>query len=223
MIERPGFSEWIEGSALVDGRGNPVVFYHGTDTGSDFNIFARTDESSIGFHFGDLIAAHVRLDNMVHPGDRGNWGAVIPVICNARTPLRLTDHFTWSIDNVCGELHDLGIVDDHQHDLIMHSCSEYALFAAIELAGYDCIVYSNDTEHAGTPADSLIVWRAEMVKGAYAGSFDRNDPGLVPGIAHDPEDFECWDSVKEEIDDFKEKLSPLLRSQSPVSATIRVF
>lgn len=216
MFGRPGFSEWIEGSAFVDRKGRPIVLYHGTDTGADFNIFARTEESSIGFHFGNAGAAHKRIENMTHPDERGSWGAVIPVVCNARNPLRLTDHLVWNIDDVVGELHDLGLVTDHQHDFILHSCSEYALFAAIELAGYDCIVYENDTEHADTPSDSFIIWRAEQVKGFYAGSFDRQCPGLVPGIAHDPEDLECWESIREELEDYKDELLALLPKRSPV-------
>lgn len=223
MIERPGFSEWLEGSAFVDHHGKPVVLYHGTDTGSDFNIFARTEESSIGFHFGDLAAAHKRIDNMTHPDERGAWGAVIPVYCNARNPLRLTDHDTWDIANVCDELFDLGIVNADQYNHIADSYNEYALFAAIEMAGYDCVIYSNETEHAGTPTDSLIVWRAETVKGAYAGSFDRNDPGLVPGIEHDEEDFECWDTVKDELDRYKDALRALVRRQAEAPAAIPVF
>ncbi|MCS4090004.1 hypothetical protein [Rhizobium sp. BK176] len=221
MFQRPGLSDWIEGSAFADRHGKPVVLYHGTDTGSDFNIFARTEEGSIGFHFGDLAAAHKRIDNMTHGDDAGAWGAVIPVYCNARRPLRLMDHHTWDIANVCGELFDLGIVNADQHDLIVNGYNEYALFAAIEMAGYDCVVYTNETEHAGTPYDSVIVWRAETVKGAYAGSFDRDDPGLVPSIDHDPDDFECWETVKEEIDDYKEKLGALL--MRPAATATRGF
>lgn len=217
MIARPGFNEWFEGSALSDGDGRPRILYHGTDTGADFNIFARTEESSIGFHFGDLAAAHKRIDNMTHPDDRGRWGAVIPVVCNARNPLRLTDHDTWDVANVCDELYDLGIVNADQYNHIIDSYNEYALFAAIEMAGYDCVIYSNETEHGGTPTDSLIVWRAETVKGAYAASFDRDDPGLVPGIPHDPDDLECWESIKEELDDYKDELLALV-IRKPIAA-----
>ncbi|MDW9478652.1 hypothetical protein GOB57_08035 [Sinorhizobium meliloti] len=223
MFERPGYSEWLDGSAFVDFHGMPVVLYHGTDTGSDFNIFARTEESSIGFHFGDLAAAHSRIANMTHPDERGEWGAVIPVYCNARNPLRLTDHHTWKIENVCDELFDLGIVNEAQYNLIADSYNEYSLFAAIEMAGYDCVIYSNETEHAGTPTDSVIVWRAETVKGAYAGSFDRNDPGLVPAIEHDPDDFECWESVKDEIDRYKDELRALLTRRAEAAPAIPVF
>jgi hypothetical protein len=220
MIGRPGFSEWIEGSAFVNPDGSPLVFYHGTDTGSYFNIFARTEDSSIGFHFGDLDAAHCRVANITS-GDAWNYGAIIPVVCNASKPLRLTDHFVWDVADILVELHDLGVVDDIQHDLILDSCSEYAVFAAIELAGYDCVIYSNETEHGGRPTDSLLIWRAEQVKGVYASRFDRGCPGLVPGIEHDPDDLECWTSVREELDHFKELLGTA--DMRPSGRVIPVF
>jgi hypothetical protein len=223
MFVRPGLTEWSEGSAFADRHGTPLVLYHGTDTGAYFNIFARTEESSSGFHFGDLAAAHKRIENMTRSEDSGAWGAIVPVFCNARNPLRLMDHHTWDIANVCSELYDLGIVNDDQFNLIVNSYNEYSLFAAIEMAGYDCIVYSNETEHAGTPSDSVIVWRAEALKGAYAAIFDRNDPGLVPGIEHDPDDLECWDTVKDEIDFYKEKLMALARRPAQTAAATRGF
>ena len=221
MIERPGFSEWFDGGAFADTAGRPVVFYHGTDTGADFNIFARTDESSIGFHFGDIATAECRIELM--GWNEGDWGAVIPVVCNARNPLRLTDHHTWAIRNVSGELHDLGIVNDDQYELICESCSEYSLFAAIEMAGYDAVVYSNETENRGTATDSLIVWRADMVKGAYAASFETGSPGLVPGIPHHPEDFECWESVGDELLLWKSRLEALGSLAVPQKAATRGF
>ena len=225
MIERPGFSEWIEGSAFVDGEGVPIVMYHGTDTGSDFNIFALTNEASIGFHFGDYQAAQKRIDTIsILEEDPGYWGAVVPVVCNARNPLRLTDHFTWELGNVCNELYDLGVVDDDQRDYVLESCSEYALFAAVELAGYDCIVYLNQTEHDGAPADSLLVWRAEQLKSPYSARFDRGVPGLVSGIPHDPNDFKCWESIKEELDSHKEALLDLMSApQSAIGTAIPGF
>jgi len=222
MKERPGFRDWFGEGAFVNSDGRPTVFYHGTDTGADFNIFARTDEASIGFHFGDIATAECRIDLMTSSEGEGAWGAVIPVVCNARNPLRLTDHHTWVVRNVCGELYDLGIVNDEQHDLICESCSEYSLFAAIEMAGYDSVIYSNETENTGTPSDSLIVWRADMVKGAYAGSYDRNSPGLLPGIPHNAEDMECWESVAVELAEWRSELDELA-TPAPTVAVIPVF
>lgn len=216
MIGRPGFREWFDGGVFLNPDGTPMTFYHGTDTGADFNIFARTDESSIGFHFGDLGAAHKRIDSMQFDEFSG---AVIPVFCNAANPLRLTDHHTWSQRNVCGELYDLGILNDDQYDMVVGSYDEYAIFAAIELAGYDSVVYTNETEHAGTPADSVIVWRAEMVKGVYASRFEVGEPGLVPDVPHDPDDYECWETVPDAISGYRDKLLALApRPRMPVPA-----
>ncbi|MNW11859.1 hypothetical protein D3C71_2094030 [compost metagenome] len=55
------------------------------------------------------------------------------------------------------------------------------------------------------------------MKGAYASSFDRDDPGLVPGIPHDPDDLECWESIKEELDNYRGELLALV-TRRPTTA-----
>jgi hypothetical protein len=82
----------VADSVFVDQSVSPKVFFHGTGTGADFNIFAYTDESSIGFHFGSLDAARKRISNMIC--EEGECEAVIPVICCGSNPPRLTDRHT---------------------------------------------------------------------------------------------------------------------------------
>jgi len=220
MISRPGFTDWFGDGVFKDRCGRPSVFYHGTDSGTQFNVFSRTEESSIGFHFGDLAAAQARVD-LIDMGERETgWGAIIPVYCNGARPLRLMDHHTWSLRNVCNELAELGIIDDDGYDLIEEACDEHAIFAAIELAGYDCVVYRNETENRKTPADSVIVWRAEMVKGVYAPYFRRGDPAIIPGFPCDPGDLLAWRSSGEWIDTYRGRLAALTAEAGAVPTPV---
>lgn len=190
---------WIEGSAFA-ADGSPRLWYHGTDCEEAFNVFARYDESSVGFHFGAAEAANARLDaifRMEDPAARG--GALIPVICRARSPLRLPDLYTWEQDAVAGALLAAGIVDEREAEDIVDSCDEHMLFAAIERGGHDCVVYTNLCEHEAGAVDSLMLWRAELVKSPFAAGFDPDDPRILPQAATGAPDLRAWSERSEAI------------------------
>lgn len=214
-----GFAEWLSGSAFTDSVGRPLMLFHGTDSDLDFNVFCRAEESSIGYHFGDRSAAHARINGSLLASPGECRGAVIPVYCNARRPLRLVDHHTWVLRDICSELFDLDVINDDQWDFIEESCSENALFAALEVAGYDSVVYRNETEYAGVPRDSLMIWRAELVKSPYAGRFDRSDPRLSPNAPTTERDLELWRTVREELNFLSDKLSSMATSSPAIAST----
>lgn len=187
-----GLEEWIAGSAFVGDDGKPVVWHHGTDA-EPFNIFAFAEEGSIGFHFGTRETAIARLEDI----DADVDARVIEVYCRAKRPLRLQDHFTWSLRSVVGELEDLGILVGDEGDEIIESCDDDLLFAYIERAGYDCIVYDNETERNG---DSLLVWRQELIKAVGSARFDKNDPRIDPSAETDEEDWTLHRNWTEGLD-----------------------
>jgi len=175
------FREWFEGSAFVDDNGQPIIWCHGTEA-EPFNIFAMVEDGSMGFHFGSRGAALERLDGT----DAGEDARVVEVFCRARKPLRLRDHFTWTMCSVVGELEDLGVLKGDEGDAIYEACDDAMLFAVLERAGYDCIIYENETERHG---DSLLIWRPELIKAVDAGGFDREDPRIWPQRETDEGDW----------------------------------
>lgn len=184
---------WLDGSAFVS-NGEPAVWYHGTDTTDDFNIFASWSEGSIGFHFGSAPTASARLSTTRLPDDPDSLDGlrIIPVYCRAQRPLRLKDHHCWRIDRVASELTDLGLIEPEIEDEIAEGCDEFALFAAIEAAGYDCVLYANETESEGRFDDSLIVWRPELVKSVFAPDFRPAEVRIMPGLPDRSWDLERW-------------------------------
>lgn len=174
-----GRNLWLAQSAFRDGAAARLLF-HGTDVTDPFNVFTQWGEASIGFHFGVAEVANARLIDISGEADDPNACIIIPVICRAARPLRLRDHFTWSISSVAYELADLGVLTDEEADFVIDSADDALLLAAIERAGYDCVVYLNQSEHKDQPTDSVMIWRAELLKSPYAATFDPQDPRLLP-------------------------------------------
>lgn len=195
--------KWADGSAFVE-NGTPKLWFHGTDLHDPFNIFAYCGEGSLGFHFGDQKAANNRIDEifrMMHTEE--NEGIIIPVICRATNPLVLSDLYTWGQHDVASALADAGVIDDEEIDFVADLATEAALFAAIELASYDCIVYRNLCENKDEPTQSLLIWRAELLKSPYAASFEKDDPRLLPQNHTLDSDYQSWKQLASDIENEK--------------------
>ncbi len=146
----------------------PVLAYHGTFAEEDFHRFERTDD--IGFHFGTVATANRRLEQVLeHCGpDEAANARVLVCHLNIRRPLRLADCHTWSTQNVLLELHNVGVLSDERYDqLSADGYLDHEGFRDIvEAAGFDSVVYANETEGGG---DSFIVLRTEHITFAMAG------------------------------------------------------
>ena len=193
----------MDGSAFVVDN-EPRVWLHGTDF-ADFNIFCRNEEFSMGSHFGGVEAANARLRDIFGDDLVEADASIIPVICRAKNPLRLNDHYTWAFRNVVSELTDLGVVSDDEADLMV-DLGDHGLFAAMELAGYDCVVYLNRCEHKEEATDSLMVWRANLIKSPFASSFDLDDPRLMPQRDTDPADLRAHEYIVDGIEAAKQSI-----------------
>lgn len=210
MSGNEGLSGWLDGAAFVDERGAPVVWYHGTDWLEPFNVFSRWDEASIGFHFGTREVANYRVADMFRMGPPGEAEAtVIPVICRARNPLRLPDLYCWGQQEIASALFEAGVLrSEEEWDHVVDSCSEEAIFAALEEAGYDAVVYGNECEHKEEVTDSILVWRAELLRSPFARSFDPDDPRLLPDhpTPADEGDLAMWRDLGLRIDEARAEL-----------------
>lgn len=195
---------WMDGGAFVGPDGSPRVWLHGTDF-ADFNVFCRNEEFSLGYHFGGVEAANARLKDIFGDELPEADASIIPVICRGKNPLRLKDHYTWSFRNVVSELVDLGVITDDEADLMM-DLGDNGLFAAIELAGYDCVVYLNRCEHKEEATDSLMVWRANLLKSPFASSFDLDDPRLMPQRDTDAADLRAHEFIRDGIETAKQDI-----------------
>ncbi len=65
----------------------------------------------------------------------------MPVLVRAEKPLRMSDHYTRSLRSMADELVELGVIDDDEYDTIVDSCDCTPVFAAIERAGHDAVLY----------------------------------------------------------------------------------
>jgi hypothetical protein len=197
--------DWAEGSHFNDADGTPRRWFHGTDIEDSFNIFAYFDEASLGFHFGSVSAANDRLAQIFRMTDEPG-GNIIPVHCRGVRPLVLNDLYTWGQWDVASALGDCGILTDDEVEFVAASASAAMLFAAIEEAGYDCVLYTNVCESMETAEESLMVWRAALVKGEHSVSFERDDPRILSQLDPTDEDWQWHRSLEREIDSCREEL-----------------
>lgn len=181
-MEDHSFEQWAKGSALVDADGYMRRWYHGTDVTEPFNIFAYYEECSLGFHFGSARAANDRISKITwEPGEV--TGTVIPVYCRAMSPLVMDDQIIWDQWSVASSLGALGLLSEDEVEFVADSASAEMLYAVLEEAGFDCVLYTNVCEAREENDVSLMVWRAELVKGVNSAIFDREDPRILSQIA----------------------------------------
>jgi hypothetical protein len=195
---------WAEGSYFAnDGTGSPVRWFHGTDIDDQFNVFARCDEASLGFHFGTADAANDRLKQIECLAD---GGSIIPVYCRATNPLVLEDLYTWSQWDVASALCDAGILTEDEAEFVADSASAEMIYAAIEEAGHDCVLYGNVCEARDAGEASLMVWRASLIKGVNSEIFDRDDPRILSQIPVTDEEMSWHAYLEREIDSSRVEL-----------------
>lgn len=195
---------WAEGSYFADdGTGSPVRWFHGTDIDDQFNVFARCDEASLGFHFGTADAANDRLKQIECLAE---GGSIIPVYCRATSPLVLNDLYTWSQWDVASALCDAGILTDDEAEFVADSASAEMIYAAIEEAGYDCVLYGNLCEAKDSGQESLLIWRASLIKGVNSEIFDRDDPRILSQLPVSDEEMSWHSYLEREIDSSREEL-----------------
>jgi hypothetical protein len=204
---------WAEGSYFADdGTGQPVRWFHGTDIDDHFNVFARCDEASLGFHFGTADAANDRLRQIECLAD---GGSIIPVYCRAANPLVLNDLFTWSQWDVASALCDAVILTEDEAEFVADSASAEMIYAAIEEAGYDCVLYGNVCEARASGQNSLMVWRASLIKGVNSSAFDRNEPRILSQLPASDDELSWHSHIETGIENCREELRAF-RASSPV-------
>lgn len=150
--------------------------YHGTPGG-----FGELDpnKSGLGTHFGTERAAQERREK--HQTGGADW-EIRSFDLDVQNPLRMKDIWIWDdAERVRDQLYFRGVL--LLRDVAAIEAGQPAwevLRAAIERAGYDCIVYRNETEGGGD--DSYIVWRSEKIRRVGARvTADVVAPTLYPG------------------------------------------
>jgi hypothetical protein len=146
----------------------PILAYHGT-IADDFERFEFTDD--VGFHFGSRDCADKRLEQILFGCDEDVLQGARILICHLHVhrPLRLPDCHTWSTQNVLLALHSAGVLSDALYGEMSADgyLDQEGFRDIVEAAGFDCVVYANETEGGG---DSYIILRPEHITFALAAS-----------------------------------------------------
>ena len=218
----PEFMRWFAGSVIRNPDGTPRVMYHGTIAIDEFTVFQpRSDQ--LGVHFGTLCQVDEFTTGAMdyetaYSKDRAILKRYrprsIPVYLAIKNPLRLEDPNHWSAGNVAKQLFNRGVItakDKHTIDAIdagydnekrrtvpwqQQNADIKAVSALIERAGYDGIVYFNETESTcfdpdtdeRIHEDSYIILRPTQVKSAIGnkGDFSSTNPDILHGLLRSP-------------------------------------
>lgn len=173
-------------SVMLDENGEPRVVYHSTR--GDFSVFKDQPASDLGFHFGTAEQAEERLDatrGKYHVAGQGlateAGESVMPVFVSIKNPLRVEDpgYFSAGDDAFYQELTGAGIEIERGSDSATTA-------RAIEDAGYDGLVYENESEGG---QDSFATLNSAQIKSATGntGAFDGSNPDIRYSKAATPE------------------------------------
>lgn len=157
----PEEARHLQGTAVVDEEGRPLVVYHSTPD-MEFEDFAKGD---IGFHFGTQEQAWQRGK------DKGEKrGRMFRVYLNIQNPLNIEkDYMNWHANATAIQLWNDGIIDKETYleiETLWEQGAEYDAPAAVRLReiladmGYDGITYVNDYEGKGK---SYIAFESDQV------------------------------------------------------------
>jgi hypothetical protein len=145
----------------------PILGYHATTAAEDFDRFEYTED--VGYHFGSIETANNRLEQIADSEDEDAFknARVIPCWLHISRPLRLHDCFTWESRDTMLALQKAGVLTGSQFDELWDDgfLDQEMFREIVERAGYDSIVYANQTEGGG---DSYIVLDPDRIHFALA-------------------------------------------------------
>lgn len=175
--EQQNFWRWFGDSKAVDGRGRPVVMYHGTradfDTYGGRNFFAANPEYASAF--------------AGMPGGRGAPN-VMPVYLAVRNPLDVRElglrnlsstEVRQFLEDKGIEAPSLGGPDGPWWEHFLHNDDK--MIAAMRAAGYDGLVQHEDIgDGSDLKTDAWVIFDPKQVKSATgnAGTFDAEDADI---------------------------------------------
>ncbi|KWT95537.1 MULTISPECIES: hypothetical protein [unclassified Variovorax] len=147
--------------------------YHATVAREDFLRFELSDD--VGYHFGSKDTANRRLEHLLQGGDEDDveGARILPCLLTMQNPLRMPDCHTWTLNNLIPALRDAGVISAEQSDALWDEgyLDQAGFQALLEGAGYDAVIYRNETEGGG---DSYLMLDADRIEFALTKAPETN-------------------------------------------------
>jgi hypothetical protein len=180
VTETPEFKAWFGDSKVVDENGKPLVVYHGTGAGDDFNEF-KIGKDGLGIHLGTAQAANEAFDST---GTESQHRRIYPSFVRVENPIELPDLTFWEPKDIVNEVHkkDPSIQFKESSHLGSKFYRIEDVVDALKNAGYDGVKYRNAHEDKGSV--SWIVFDPRQVKSAIgnSGRFDRESADISKSL-----------------------------------------
>jgi hypothetical protein len=161
--DSPEFKKWFGDSKVVDGRGRPLVLYHGTN--ADFSTFRRSKEGKAGA--GVYLTGDAAYTGMY---SRGDGASVMPVYVSLKNPLVVRQSDGLPLEAIAAKYPEIFKGRD-PFDL-----SGVQVADAIRAAGYDGVVQQSRLD----PFFEVMVLDPEQIKSATGnqGTYDPGNPDI---------------------------------------------
>lgn len=202
-VGTPAFQAWFRESKVVDANGNPMIVYHGTHFGFEFDTFDTLNNSKdLGSHFGTDVQANARLFPRPDfpPTDAQLMGArLMPVYLSVQNPLVLEkdpggfrgpelsqvliDSNDPRLQFIGQSLRDkinaipYGRFSEEWLDALMNTTVD-----TLEGHGFDGIKYRNQYEgkNYGVEDWSWMTWDPAKIKSVFnQGTWSMDDPRML--------------------------------------------
>lgn len=174
------FWRWFGDSKVVDAEGRPLVLYHSTNAGVDFDVFDPTFGE--GIHVGTAPQANAMFASVAAESKARNdvGHRIIPVYVRAANSLRMQDTGDgWDAVPMSEQLMEMGIVTDEEVGELFDLHEEKgtaqnpeldeAIRELVKSKGYDSFVYLNQFE-GDAREDSYLLFDSNQVKSALGNS-----------------------------------------------------
>jgi len=172
-------------TVFKDENGNLLSLFHWTE--KKFDVFAKGE---FGFHFGTLEAAHDRYIETKEHEPNTSIGNYKEVYLNITNPIELTDdNGQWEAGWVALQLVDLGIINEHQYELLQSTTEFYEptydnpaareVRNILESKDYDGIIYRNLNENVGS--FSVIAFHPEQILTVAENGVLKENNGVTEG------------------------------------------
>jgi len=108
------FRKWFGKSKVVDEDGEPLVVYHGTAAGEDFQEFDM-NKLEFGAHFTPLSNVASGIAGRTPSSHWDNSGPkIFPAYLSIKNPVRLVDEGNWTANRILNQLQSNGIISESE-------------------------------------------------------------------------------------------------------------
>jgi hypothetical protein len=200
VTRTPEFKKWFSGSKVVDAKGEPLVVYHGTFRGNNFEEFRSTKFPGVAGYFSTSPElASLAAEPMFRSEEENANPHVIPAYLSLKNPLDATSlggdpggHInSYTFREIISKLglkakeHEITDVDEFRWEgrknPVWSALATPQFIEIVKRNGYDGVKFHDVQlpEYVSGPTVEYVAFASNQVKSKFnRGTFDPKDPRI---------------------------------------------